>query len=58
MILRMVAGSNDAKNSNGVPLNEGSTKVGGGRVLARLATARFKLSIFELKSRQKFDKKW
>ena len=53
MILRMVAGSNGAKNSNGVPLNEGSTKVGGGRVLARLATARFKLSIFELKKSAK-----
>ncbi len=53
MILRTVAGSNGAKNSNGVPLNEGSTQVGGGRVLARLATARFKLSIFELKKSAK-----
>lgn len=44
IILRTVEGSNVAKTSSGVPLNEGSSKVGGELVFARLATARFKLS--------------
>ena len=37
------------KTSSGVPLNEGSSKVGGELIFARLATVRFKLSIFDLK---------
>ena len=57
IILRTVEGSNVAKTSSGVPLNEGSSKVGGELVFARLATARFKLSIFDLKSLQMIDKK-